>query len=124
MPAILQNGFQAEPDRDTTRLETKPKSTKPSKPTESKAVPRRVQRAKAERYVVDCYAQQHPSDDDVNVDCVCTWRLVEHGDARDVAVDFHNGWGFDSTRSPWVPRSRRDQLIRELRRIGNASGST
>ena len=118
MPAILQYEFQAEPDRDTTRSPTKPNPPQPTKPTESETVPRRAQRAAAERYVVDAYAQQHPSDDDVNLNCVCSWRLVERGDVPDVAVDFHNGWVFDSARSSWVSRARREQLISELRTMG------
>jgi hypothetical protein len=70
--------------------------------------------------VVDDYAQRHPSDDDVNVNCVCSWRFVERGDSQEVAVDFHNGWMFHSgaTQSSWVSRARRDRLVGELRRIG------
>ena len=43
-------------------------------------------------YVVDEYAQMSYEEEHVNVDCVSSWKL----DKGPVAIDFHNGWGFDA----------------------------
>jgi len=52
------------------------------------------------RYERDEYVEEHPSDDDVNVNTVATWRV--HCDAAgrvaSLVVDLHNGWRFDLHR--------------------------
>ena len=49
------------------------------------------------RYERDEYVEEHPSDDDVNVDTVASWRVRSAAAAQvaSLVVDLHNGWRFD-----------------------------
>ena len=66
-------------------------------------------------YIVDESVDSDNSGDGVNVNCVLSWSQRE----GNIAIDFHNGWVFDSDH--WARHTRlHDSVLAALKR--NQSG--
>ena len=69
------------------------------------------------RYVIDKYVDPDYSDESINVNSVCSTRSVRDQDAREVKVDYHNGYSSDLQCGDSV--RRRKLLRRSVNSFGN-----
>lgn len=67
------------------------------------------------RYEIDQYVDEEHSEDEVNVSCVCRWKIIDNRSSLEVDIDFLNSWVFNSCQ-PRLRPGQTDLVIAELRR--------